>query len=235
MSTQHRAHAVVDEPTAEAVSAYLSRHPEFFSQHPELLDSLRVPHPTGGAAISLIERQLDQLRHRNTRLERQLRELVAIARENETLVQRVHGLTVALLGETGLRERLQVLEAQLREAFRVDQAVLVLFGARNAENELSMGRFLRVLAPDDPELRPFATLLESGNPRCGQIRDSQRDFLFGPDTNEVGSAAMIPLGGRTPSGLLALGSSEREHFNPGKGTDMLRRIGEAVSAAVRLG
>ncbi|MCC5862128.1 MAG: DUF484 family protein [Gammaproteobacteria bacterium] len=235
MSTRQQASALVDEPTGEAVSAYLSRHPEFFSQHPELLDSLRVPHPTGGAAVSLIERQLDQLRARNGRLEKQLRELVTIARENETLVQRVHGLAVAMLAGNSLRERLQVLESQLRESFRVDQAVMVLFGTPDTESELALGRFLRVLAPDDPELRPFATLLEGGNPRCGQIRDSQRDFLFGTDTNEVGSAAMIPLGGREPAGLLALGSSEREHFNPGKGTDVLRRIGETVSAAVRRG
>ncbi len=235
MSTRQRASALIDEPTGEAVSTYLSQHPEFFSQHPQLLDSLRVPHPTGGAAVSLVERQLDQLRARNARLEKQLRELVTIARENETLVQRVHGLAVALLDRSSLSERLQVLEAQLRQSFRVDQAVMVLFGTPETESELAMGRFLRIMTPDDAELRPFATLLEGGNPRCGQIRDSQRDFLFGTDTNEVGSAAMIPLGGRAPTGLLALGSSERDHFNPGKGTDLLRRIGEIVSAAVRLG
>ena len=44
----------------------------------------------------------------------------------------------------------------------------------------------------------FETLFESGRPRCGQIRDSQRDYLFGAGTVEIGSAALVPLGIKWP-------------------------------------
>ena len=221
--------------TEQEVSDFLRQHPEFFARHPELLDTLRVPHPTGGAAISLVERQLEQLRGRNVKLEQQLRELLSIARDNEALVGKIHALSVRLLATDELRARLAILEADLRERFAVDQAVLVLFGNPALEAGLGLGRFLRIIVPDDPALQPFATLLEGGSPRCGQIRDSQRDFLFGENTNEVGSAALVPLGGAHRTGLLGLGSREREHFNPGKGTEFLRRIAETVSAAIRLG
>jgi uncharacterized protein YigA (DUF484 family) len=234
MSMQYKPAAGSAGITDQEVGDYLQQHPEFFARHPELLDTLRVPHPTGGAAISLVERQIEQLRGRNLKLEQQLRELVGIARDNETLVAKIHGLGVRLLATDEVRGRLVILEAELRERFAVDQAVLVLFGNPGLEAGLGLGRFLRVVAADDPALQPFATLLEAGTPRCGQIRDSQRDFLFGANTNEVGSAALVPLGGDTRSGLLGLGSREREHFNPGKGTEFLRRIAETVTAAIRL-
>lgn len=234
MSTQYRSAAGSAEPGEQDVCDYLRSHPEFFARHPELLDTLRVPHPTGGAAISLVERQLEQLRGRNVKLERQLRELLGIARDNEALVAKIHALGIRLLAAPDQRGRLAILEADLRERFAVDQAVLVLFGDPAREAAFGLGRFLRIVPADDPAVQPFATLLETGSPRCGQIRDSQRDFLFGENTNEIGSAALVPLGGGSRTGLLGLGSREREHFNPGKGTEFLRRIAETVSAAIRL-
>jgi uncharacterized protein YigA (DUF484 family) len=235
MTTQIKPRPEPGELSEDAVCAFLTARPEFFERHPEVLDALRLPHRTGGAAVSLIERQMEQLRERNAGLERKLRELIAIARDNETLVEKLHGLGLQLLGTDSLAARLAILEAQLRESFAVDQSVLVLFGDRGREQALGLGRFLRIRAEDDPALQPFATLLDTGSPRCGQIRDSQRDFLFGTDTNEIGSAALVPLlAGRTPIGLLGLGSRERDHFNPGKGTDVLRRIADTVAAAIRL-
>ncbi len=82
----------------------------------------------------------------------------------------------------------------------------------------------------------FETLFESGRPRCGQIRDSQRDYLFGAGTVEIGSAALVPLGskagGKGDRGLLAIGSPDAERFHPTMSTEFLARIGDLVSEAV---
>ena len=40
---------------------------------------------------------------------------------------------------------------------------------------------MRSIRADDPNLKSFETLFASGKPRCGQARDSQREFLFGSD------------------------------------------------------
>ena len=48
--------------------------------------------------------------------------------------------------------------------------------------------------------RSFETLFASGKPRCGQMRDSQREFLFGPEAPNIGSVALVPLGGEAPAG-----------------------------------
>lgn len=233
MSTQHKPRLDAPEPSEDGVAAYLEAHPDFFERHLGLLDTLRLPHRSGASTVSLVERQVDVLRERNRKLDRKLRELVGIARANEALVERIHRLSLRLLDADGLRERLAAVEAELRETFAVDQALLVLFAPPELEERLALGRFLRVVPADDEAMGPFTTLLASGQPRCGQIRDSQRDFLFGAGTDEIGSAALVPLGQPTaPLGLLALGSREIGHFTPASSTDLLRRIGELVGAAV---
>ena len=81
----------------------------------------------------------------------------------------------------------------------------------------------------------FETLFESGRPRCGQIRDSQRDYLFGAGTVEIGSAALVPLGSSEAAvgvGLLAIGSPDAERFHPTMSTEFLARIGDLVSEAI---
>ncbi len=96
-------------------------------------------------------------------------------------------------------------------------------------------RFLRSVSPDDPGYRSFDTLFAACKPRCGQIRDSQREFLFGTEAPNIGSVAMIPLGGQPPLGLLALGSVDRDRFHPGMSTEFLQRMGELITDALARG
>jgi len=85
---------------------------------------------------------------------------------------------------------------------------------------------------DDSNLKSFETLFSSGKPRCGQVRDSQREFLFGADANDMGSVALVPLGDKGSVGLLALGSTDRDRFHPGMSTEFLARMGDLVSDAL---
>jgi len=93
-------------------------------------------------------------------------------------------------------------------------------------------RFVRNVAAEDPSYRSFDSLFATCKPRCGQIRDSQREFLFGAEAPNIGSVALIPLGGQPPLGLLALGSVERDRFHPGMSTEFLSRMGELITDAL---
>lgn len=219
-----------DEPSDADVADYLQSHPEFFERHPALLTSLRLPHRTGGAAVSLVERQVSVLRQRNLKLERKLRELVDVARSNDRLAASIHTLALALVSAGGRAEAIAVIESELRGRFRVDGAVLALFVDGGGAPE---SRFLRLVRRDDPEMAPFATFLDADRVRCGRIRDAQRAFLFGPDDVEIGSAALVPLGPGAELGFLAIGSRDANHFHPGKSIDFLARLGELVAAALR--
>jgi uncharacterized protein YigA (DUF484 family) len=106
----------------------------------------------------------------------------------------------------------------------VDPSLAPLAQAQNAH--------VRVVPRGSPELKIFETFFESARPRSGQIRDTQRDYLFGGDGSQVGSTVLIPLGERAGLGLLAIASHDTERYLPTMSTDFLVRIGEIVSEAV---
>jgi uncharacterized protein YigA (DUF484 family) len=118
----------------------------------------------------------------------------------------------------------------LREDFDALHSVLVLF--LEEAKGLAAGRFLRTDDLGGPDIKTFDSLLQSGKPRCGQIRDSQRDYLFGKDSIEIGSVALTPLGIKGAVGILAIGASDADRFHPAMSTEFLSRIGELVTFAL---
>ena len=221
--------AEVDEA---AVASYLSATPEFFDRHSQLLSKIRLPDPRGGAStVSLVERQVEVLRERNRQLERKVKDFVDVARENDVLGQRVLAMARRLIAAKDSASVVAAIESALREEFDAGQSVLVLTAARAPEG-VTESRFLRIVPADLPALRSFDTLFGAGKPRCGQLRDSQREFLFGGDAGEIGSVALVPLGGKGGIGLLACGSHDGHRFNPTMSTDFLAHIGELIVAAL---
>lgn len=210
------------------IADYLRDHPDFFLHKDELLTQLRLPHASG-AAVSLIERQVEVLRDRNHASDARLTELVKIARANESLSAKIQRFTRRLMRAPTRREVLAQIERGFREDFDAAEVVLMLFEAGSASGK---ERHVRQVAASDPNLAGFETLMTSGRPRCGQVRDSQRDFLFGTEAGSVGSVALVPLISDVPLGLLALGSHDRERFHPGMSTDFLAQLGELISDAL---
>ena len=221
--------AEVDEAS---VASYLAATPEFFDRHAQLLAKIRLPDSRGGAStVSLLERQVEVLRERNRQLERKVKDFVDVARENDALGSRVLAMARRLIAAGDRSAVITAIEAALREDFGAGQSVLVLTAAR-APAGIAESRFLRIVPADAADLRSFETLFSAGKPRCGQLRDSQREFLFGADAPEIGSVALVPLGAKGGVGLLACGSNDSQRFNPTMSTDFLVHIGELIAAAL---
>ena len=221
--------AEVDEA---AVASYLAATPEFFDRHAQLLAKIRLPDTRSGAStVSLLERQVEVLRERNRELERKVKDFVEVARENDVLGTRVLAMARRLIAAKDHASAIAAIESALREEFGAGQSVLVLTALR-APQGLAESRFLRIVPAEAAELRSFDTLFSAGKPRCGQLRDSQREFLFGGDAGEIGSVALVPLGGKAGIGLLACGSHDNQRFNPTMSTDFLAHIGELIAAAL---
>jgi uncharacterized protein len=230
MTTSH-ARGIKQEALSDAsVADYLQTYPDFFERNSQLLTKLRLPHVRDVAAtVSLVERQVEVLRERNQSLERKLKELVDVARANDALADRIHRLSQRLIRAHTLAESIGAIETSLREDFDAMNSVLVLFLEEARVLEPDMGRFLRAANPTDEDMRSFESLLTAGKPRCGQIRDAQRDYLFGKDSVAIGSVALAPLGRNGALGILAIGASDAERFHPGMSTEFLVRIGELVT------
>jgi hypothetical protein len=231
--TQSHARGIKPDTLNDAsITDYLQSHPDFFERNGALLAKLRLPHlRDAGATVSLVERQVEVLRERNQTLERKLKELVDVARSNDALAERIHRLTQRLIRAHALPQTVGAIETSLREDFDARNSVMVLF-MESARALDPHGRFLRTAEPEDAEMKSFETLLQAGKPRCGQVRDGQRDYLFGKDSVEIGSVALTPLGVKGALGLLAIGASDVERFHPGMSTEFLSRIGELVTYAL---
>lgn len=218
--------------TEAAVVEYLEAFPEFFERNPALLQRLRLPDGRGsGTTVSLLEKQVDVLRERNRQLDKRLAEFIDVARGNDELAARIHRLTTRLVHARGIERTVDAVEASLREDFDVQRAVLVLF-RDDAALAARESPFIRLAQRESMEIRSFETLLASDKPRCGQVRDSQRDFLFGAGAVDIGSVALVPLGPAGKFGLLACGATDTQRFNPTVSTDFLARIGELIAAAL---
>jgi len=233
--SQLESRAAVDTPLSETVSEdsiadYLKSHPDFFERHAPLVLGLKLPHRAGGATISLVERQVSMLRTRNSQLERQLKDLVAVAKQNDVLVEKIHQLCLKLMRGPTLTQRLEQLETGLREDFAAERAVLVLFPA--APEKAVRDGFVKRATADDADVRPFATFLRAAKPRCGPLRDRQK-AIFDRDADAISSAALVPLGAESQLGFLIIGSRDPDHFHPGKRMDFLARLGEVLSVALR--
>lgn len=232
MSTQPKPDYQDDELSEQAVHDYLATHPDFFEQNPRLLSALNLPHSSGGT-VSLIERQISVLRQKDLKRERQLRELISVARANDVLAAKIHELTLQLLATKDLSATVQALEEAMRSGFGADQAVLVVFNDPEEFADIDAGRFFRVIDRKDASLKSFQTFLEGSAPRCGKIRDAQREFLFRKDAEEIGSAALVPIGKGAEIGFLAVGSVDSNRFHPGMSIDFLRRLGELIAGALK--
>lgn len=221
--------AILDDAS---VSGYLEAFPEFFERNPQLLQRIRLPDARGGGStVSLLEKQVDVLRERNRLLERKLAEFIGVARGNDELAAKIHRLTTRLVHARGLGRVVDAVEASLREDFDVQRAVLVLF-REDAALAARESPFIRLAERQGADMRSFESLFAGDKPRCGQVRDSQRDYLFGEGAVDVGSVALVPLGPGGNLGLLACGATDSQRFNPTVGTDFLARIGELIAAAL---
>src|SRR6516165_10486895 len=128
MTTREARGLAAADSEEESIAVYLQHHPEFFERHQGVLARLKLPHARGGAAISLVERQIEVLREKQAALEGKLAELLRTARANDAIADRLHRFTRRLLRAVPHTEAIARIEAGLREDFDAFHAALVLIG-----------------------------------------------------------------------------------------------------------
>jgi uncharacterized protein len=208
---------------AQAVADYLKQSPQFFAEYADLLAEIFVPHPHGGHAIPIAERQILTLRERNNELEARMRELIRYGSDNDAIGEKLHRATLALFAASDLDTTLAVLYESLRDDFCVPQV------AARVWQRLIEPSYLPELAAASQELRDYADRLAA--PYCGAAPPFESRNWF--DTPEaLASFAFLPLRTASTFGLLGLASSDPQRFVAGMGTLYLNRLGELASVAI---
>ena len=208
---------------ADEIARFLRTHPEFFDQHPELLESIYVPHPHGGRTIALTERQILSLRDKTKLLEAKIGELVRLGAENEAISEKVHRLSLALVGSRDFVSCAQAVYFHLREDFAVPHVAMRLWG-KALPDGVPEGA-----AVDNASRSAIEAM---GAPQCGPAAGNPFLGWFGDAQQHVRSLALVPLGQTRSFGLLVFGSEDPQRFYPEMGTLFLRRIGELVAGAL---
>ena len=113
---------------AAAVADYLKKNPRFFEEYADVIAEIFVPHPHGGHAIPIAERQIVTLREKIQDLEAKFKELVAYGTENDQISEKLHRATLALFAAPDLETTLAVLYHSLKEDFGVPQVAARLWG-----------------------------------------------------------------------------------------------------------
>jgi uncharacterized protein YigA (DUF484 family) len=209
---------------ADDVARYLREHPDFLAERGELFAEITVPHPHGGQAISLGERQLHALREKIRQLEGKLAELIRFGEENDEIGEKVHRLTVGLVAAQDYETVHHTLFTNLRDDFAVPHVALRIWNSvlsREGEDFAEVSEAVRFLAGD------------MRHPYCGAPANQEVLGWFGEAAPHVRSLALVPLHREGHAfGLLALGSEEPERFYPEMGTLYLGRIGELAATAL---
>lgn len=207
----------------EDVARYLKQNPRFFEDYAEMLAEIHIPHPHGGRAIPLSERQIVSLREKNRLLETRLRELVDFGEENDAIGDRVHRAAIRLYQPRGLDDLLRTLQQCLRDDFLVPQVAIRMW---RDEPHVQIPEFGAV----SMEVRGFAESLTQ--PYCCAAPMFESAEWFGGAQHGLTSFAYVPLGVDKPFGLLVLASEDARRFYPEMGTIFLQRLGELASAAI---
>ncbi|MBC8007121.1 MAG: DUF484 family protein [Prolixibacteraceae bacterium] len=207
----------------EDVARYLKDHPEFFESYADLIADISIPHPHGGRAIPISERQIISLREKNKILEAKLRELVEYGEENDAIGERVHRAALAMIKPAHLEVLLQVLYYNLREDFAVPHVAIRLWSEWDHPPLPEFGA-------SSQEVRVFADSLSI--PYCSHKPMFETAGWFGESGGLLKSFAFITLRTDRVFGLLVLGSEAPQRFYPEMGTLYLKRLGELVSTSL---
>ncbi|MGE5172175.1 MAG: DUF484 family protein [Rudaea sp.] len=208
---------------ASAVAEYLKQNPAFFEDYADVVAQIFVPHPHGGHAIPIAERQMLALRDKVYDLEHKLRELIRHGAENDRIGEKLHRSTLALFAAPDLETTLAVLSHSLREDFGVPKVAIRLWPDGTA------GTTLPELAQTSAELREYAERMRE--PYCGpEPAPQSRAWFDGGDAAQ--SFAYLPLRTGTTFGLLALASDDAQRFHAEMGTVYLLRLAELASVAI---
>lgn len=217
-----------DEPQPEpipekALVEYLQEHPDFLDRHPQLLARLNVAHGSAAGTVSLIERQVGVLRAENESLRRQLRDLVAIARENDELSAQLHRFALAMADSSSLDDVFETAYEMLRREFKLDVVTVLMRGAAPA------GFARSEFVGDDARLPDVLKRVDGARPLCGgKLEESLMTYLYGRQAGDIRSTAIVPLGHRDPTGVLCLGSHDAQRFHATLGTVYLLKLGDIL-------
>jgi uncharacterized protein YigA (DUF484 family) len=208
---------------AEEVAEYLNSNREFFHVFPDLLNELTVSHPRTGKTVSLLERQVVQLREQRDALKIEVDALKDAAGTNGLLLHKVYQLTNELLATETEQQAVEVVYERMQNLFEVEHVALMSW-----EMPLHNIEGINQLGMSQTWAQTLKETLQVATPVCGLLEDDWQKGLFST-SQRMESVCLIPLGKHKIWGVLALGATSNR-FSPELGTYFLEIMGNMITA-----
>jgi len=210
--------------SSKEIAEYLILNPDFFKENPEVLRSIEIVHESG-AAVSLIQKQVELLRSNYNATTDELMKLLGIAKTNENIFSLTKKLIIELIDASNTGELVNILENGFESDFGAKTSRLLFF--TESPKDLPKDRIKSL----SEAKKILATLLKPDEIYCGVIDKGLANFIFNKKS-KINEIALVPLNCNSVKGLIALGSDEPGKYNKNKDTLFLDFIAEVVSKLV---
>jgi uncharacterized protein YigA (DUF484 family) len=216
--------------SASQVASFLRCNPNFFADHPGVLDALELPERTqGDGIVDLRQFMVQRLREEIDGLTDARDDLLATGRNNLHAQARIHKAIVSLLDARSFEQFVEIITTDLAAILDLDMVVISVEhssedhppGRTRGVNQILRGMIAQMMGPGgEIILRDHI----EGEPE-----------IYGAGAGLIRSDALIRLAisPRAPQALLALGSRQPDHFHQGQGIELLNFLARVLETCFR--
>lgn len=216
---------------ADEIKSYLTAHPDFFLDNPELVEALTPPALNGDGKVRdlqqyMILKSREEVRH----LQEQQDALVDTSRANMAIQGQVHNAVLTLVEARSFEHLIHLVTTDLAQVLDVDVVTICVEATDDAPTGRVKTAGVFVLEPHGVDSRigqARDVLLANDVPADAEV--------FGPAAGLVRSQALVRIraGRRTPEGLLALGARDAGKFHSGQGAELLTFLTALLERLIR--
>ena len=205
---------------SDDVLAFLEHHPDFLQHHAERFG---LQQPADRVVVSLVDRQMLELKDRARQLEARLQQLVRHGEANDLIQARAHQLSLALVAATTLTGLVSSIKSSFERDFGLDRVAMRLWQPE--------AQGLADLYCARADIALLARNLSA--PYCGPYVNDEMLSWF-PPIPVLQSFCQVALRDTAGEaiGILVLASDDTERFTFDMHTHYLAQMGELISLAL---
>ncbi len=215
--------------TADLVAEYLTDHPDFLNDYPELLNILTPPQRKMGEGVTDLQHtMIDRLRDQVERTEDLAHVMIENSRDNLTSTTQIHECVLKLMSAESFEELLQVINIDLGVILSLDCVALCI---EQSEDDDVPIRGIRQIPPTlidhlIPDSRPIIL-------RDHMMADPNV-YIEAADLIKSEALIRLEISPEVPSALIAFGSRDADRFDPSQATELLLFMSQAMSELIRI-
>lgn len=220
--------ATAEEMTPDAVIAWLRRHPEFLSDHAEILSFLAPPEFRRDEGVVDLQRFIiDRLRSEAAALRRREHQLLSAVDGNVSSQSKAHRAVLVVVGARDLEGVVRAVASRLPALLDLEAAALCV-EKRSALSDAGARLAGR---------GALARLIGRRQRISLQARTPGDPAVFGDAAaaRRVQSVAYVRLrtGAASAGAMLAMGSGRPDGFNPEQGTDLAAFLADVLELRLK--